>query len=467
VFDVGGIIPLGDRLTISEDYITVAGQTAPGKGILIRGAPFGASGAKDLVMQDVRVRLGGGRTFDGMGLAGCDHCIVDHCSISWTIDEGFSSRNARNITLQRTLISECLNVAGHQNYPAGTAHGYAATISGDTGSFHHNLLAHCEGRNWSLGGGLDPSGNFAGRLDIFNNVVYNWAHRTTDGGAHEVNFVGNYYKPGAATEIKVALTAQYDNFPGTQRYFFKDNVMPGVFDESSQSKGRAVSGVVPSYDPWVTTAFFPSYAKLQSAGDAYKSVLSDVGATQPIFDDHDVRIIKETANGTYTYSGSVSGIPGLPDNEKDVGGYESFPNASREATWDSDGDGLPDWWEAQKGSNPKSPSGDFADSNADKNADGFTELDEYLQWMATPHFFVDVSGKVDVDLAKLFAGYAGAKYGASMPVGGTVSATGTTSTFQPNKCGFASWRVTATDSAGTSESRDLVAFVGKGSGSCP
>lgn len=72
------------------------------------------------------------------------------------------------------MISEPLNVAGHQNYPEGTEHGYAATIGGDTGSFHHNLIAHAEGRSWSMGGGLDPAGYFAGRLDIRNNVVYNF-----------------------------------------------------------------------------------------------------------------------------------------------------------------------------------------------------------------------------------------------------------------------------------------------------
>src|SRR5690606_688528 len=135
------------------------GQTAPGKGILIRGAPFGMSGAQDAVIRFVRVRLGAGPTFDGMGMAGSDHCIIDHASISWTIDEAFSSRSARNITLQRTLISECLNVAGHQNYDPGTEHGYAASISGDVGSCHHSLLAHCAGRNWSLAGGLDGNGD--------------------------------------------------------------------------------------------------------------------------------------------------------------------------------------------------------------------------------------------------------------------------------------------------------------------
>ena len=95
VFDVGGVIRLASRLTLTQRYVTVAGQTAPGKGIVIRAAPFGMSGASDSVIQHLRVRLGAGPTFDGMGMAGADHCIIDHCSISWTIDEAFSSRTAR------------------------------------------------------------------------------------------------------------------------------------------------------------------------------------------------------------------------------------------------------------------------------------------------------------------------------------------------------------------------------------
>ena len=97
------------------------------------------------------------------------------------------------------MISEPLNVAGHQNYPAGTAHGYAASIGGNIGSFHHNLIAHAEGRSWSMAGGLDGANVFAGRLDIRNNVVYNFGSRVTDGGAHQVNFVSNFYKPGPAS----------------------------------------------------------------------------------------------------------------------------------------------------------------------------------------------------------------------------------------------------------------------------
>ena len=141
-------------------------------------------GAHDVIIRYIRVRPGdtAGVTLDGMGMASTDHSIIDHCSISWTQDEAFSSRGAKNITLQRTLISEALNVAGHKKYEKGKQHGFAASIGGDVGSFHHNLLAHCAGRNWSLAGGLDKAGRHTGRLDIRNNVVYNWGHRTTDGG---------------------------------------------------------------------------------------------------------------------------------------------------------------------------------------------------------------------------------------------------------------------------------------------
>jgi hypothetical protein len=95
-------------------------------------------------------------------------------------------------------------------------------------------------------------------------------------------------------------------------------------------------------------------------------------------DDHDIRVVKETLNGTYTYKGSVSGKPGLPDNEAGVGGYESYPTTTRDATWDSDGDGLPDWWEKGVGLSPSSAAGNVADSNADADGNGYTQLDDYL-----------------------------------------------------------------------------------------
>lgn len=403
VFDVGGIITLQSRLTLGSSYVTVAGQTAPGKGILIRTAPFGVSGATDVIIRHMRVRLGYGATFDGMGLQGSDHSIFDHNSISWTIDESFSSRSGKNITLQKTLISEALNAADHQNYPSGTQHGYAATIGGDVGSFHHNLLAHNEGRNWSMGCGLDGNGYFWGRLDIFNNVVYNWGGRTTDGGCHEVNFVGNYYKTGAATTKFVALTADFDNFPGTQQYYCKGNLVSGKLNDTSATNNGCVNNGNP--DPWVTKPFFPSYATIHTAKEAYKHVLSDVGATQPVFDDHDIRMIKETRDSTWTYKGSVTGKAGLPDRESDVGGYESFPTTTRASGFDTDGDGMPDYWETAVGTNPKGATGDFSESNADPDGDGYTNLEDYLNWLAIPHAIVDKNRKATFNVKFLSRGF--------------------------------------------------------------
>jgi hypothetical protein len=459
VFDVGGLITLASRLSLTNKYVTVAGQTAPGKGITIRSAPFGMSGAVDGVIQHIRVRLGAGQTYDGMGMAGSDHSVVDHCSISWTIDEAFSSRNAKNITLQKTLISECLNIAGHQNYPAGTAHGYAGSISGDIGSFHHNLLAHCEGRNWSLAGGLDGNGNYAGRLDIFDTVVYNWGGRTTDGGAHEVNFVNNYYKAGGAATIFYALNAQYDNFPGTQQYYFAGNVMPGHFDLSNEAAGKEYTGTPNGYSPWVSSAFFPSYATVETAADAFKDVLSDVGCEQPAFDNHDQRIITETLNGTYTYKGGVSGLPGLPDNEADVGGFESYPTTNRESGWDDDGDGLPDFWETAKALNTSSANGDFSEANADPDGDGYTNLDDYLAWTALPHYFATKGTAVSIDLKRLFAGYANSPtYSSNSAVAGTASISGSTASYTPTACGLGSVTLSVKDSSGSTMSRQVVFY---------
>lgn len=447
VFTVSGQIILNDDVIISGTTppITVAGQTAPGKGICFRRQQFAMSGAKDAIVRDVRIRVGkeSGETQNGSGMAGVDHAIMDHCSISWGIDEELSTRSAKNMTFQRCHISEALNVAGHQNYPAGTAHGYAASVGGDIASLHHNLLSHNEGRNWSLAGGLDGVG-YAGRLDIFNNVVYNWGGRATDGGAHEVNFVNNYYKPGAATSQHIVLKPQYGGFPGTQQYYMVGNVEPGYFTVANQSAGFQLAtesgGTLPAdstppYSATVSSPFFPSYATIDEVTNAYKKVLSDVGCNQPQIDDHDVRVIRETIDGTYTYSGSVSAKPGLPDTTADVGGWEDYGNAVRPAHYDTDHDGLPDWWERIKGFNTNSAPGDFSDSNSDPNGDGYTSLEDYLNWMAGPHADCNAGSSVDVDLAALTRGFTNnsPKYLVFNAVNGTVvtNGNGKTACFTP------------------------------------
>ena len=425
VFDVSGYITLKARLTCSDKYVTVAGQTAPGKGIILRGAPFGMN--SDGITRFLRIYRGYASTeeeqnrgLDGFGMAGADHAIMDHCTIAWTTDEGFSSRGAKSITLQRTMIAEALHCADHPNYGSGACHGYAATIGGGqgsgVGSFHHNLLAHCEGRNWSLSGGLTGGGAYDGAHDVFNNVVYNWGGRATDGGSHEINFVNNYYRMGEATSQKYLLRLQLEGTgTGTQSAYVSGNIREEKSGTLTQDKLNTTyryetsGGQVVNWEPFVTAPFFPSYATIESAEEALRNVLSDVGCNMPSPTAHEERIVQETLNKTYTYKGSKTGKKGLIDREADAGGYEEIGSETREADYDSDADGMPNWWEKLHGLDPQ-----VADNNSDANGDGYTALEEYLNWMAEPHYFIQPGASLSIPLSPLFAGYSqAALYSAS------------------------------------------------------
>ena len=414
MFKVSGIIDMNFRQCITDDNITIAAQSAPGKGICIKHSDIGVK--SDCIVRFLRARRGLGTSEDtgnAIGTTYANHTILDHVTASWGTDETFSSRGSQNITFQNSMISEALGIAGHRNYPEGTNHGYAATIGGDIGSFHHNLLADCEGRNWSMGGGTDANGAYAGRLDIFNNVVYNWHNRTTDGGAHEVNFVGNYYKCGAANANNMLFQLDIEgNLKGTQSAYISGNIRDNLNGTLTEDKLNETYRMVirdgrPSVD-WeyfVKQPFFPSYAKMESAQEAYKRVLSDVGANQPVVDNTDARIVKETLTRTWTYIGSKSGIKGEIDNEMDAGGFDEYPETAWADDYDTDMDGLPDWWEEMRGLNPHSPSQDFSDSNADSDGDGYTELEHYLDFLAQPHVILPPAGTTTIDLKTLFAGY--------------------------------------------------------------
>jgi hypothetical protein len=206
----------------------------------------------------------------------------------------------------------------------------------------------------------------------------------------------------------------------------------------------------------VNTPFFPSYVTTQSAGNAYKIVLSDVGCTQPEFDDHDQRIITETLGGTYSCNGSVTGKPGFPDNESDVGGYENYPAITRDANWDTDQDGLPNWWETIKGTNTNSVNGDFSDANADNDLDGYTNLDDYLQWMSQPHYNSLTGNKLSINIQKLSRGFtSGVSYTISNVINGNAILTSDIVDFTPTANGLCSFNFTVTDAAGGTMTRKV------------
>jgi hypothetical protein len=387
VFRVGGTITLKSKLVISKPYITIAGQTAPGDGIATRDFTFAPFGTHDVIIRHMRVRISDetGQTLDGIGLGSCDNSILDHCSVSWSIDEAVSSRGAKNITVQRCMIAEPLNMSVHAAYVGtGKGHSYAGSISGNIGSFHHNLAANCAGRNWSLAGGLTQGGEFAGLLDIRNNVVFNWVHRTTDGGVKKLNYVNNYYIPGPATTFLYLLDPDAGIHPNTpddfQRYYMAGNMMEGhpefdadnwkgtllrTEDKGGPGTGEGLKRI--KYDQ----PFFESYVKTDSALDAYKSVVADVGANIPRLDSHDARIVDEVRSRTTHFVGSKTGFKGIIDSQKDVGGFPELK--SGEAPADGDHDGIPDAWETAHGLNPND-----ASDGAKKSGDGFSNLEKYL-----------------------------------------------------------------------------------------
>ncbi len=409
LFKVSGIIDLGFSQLRTDPFVTIAAQTAPGKGICIKHSDIGVG--SDCIVRFLRARRGLGTpddTGNAIGTVYSDHTIFDHVTASWGTDETFSSRGSRNVTFQRSIISEALGIAGHRNYPEGTNHGYAATIGGDVGSFHHNLLANCNGRNWSMGGGADANGHSQGRLDMFNNVVYNWNGRTTDGGAMRMQFVNNYYKMGPDTRLTILFSADNETGgPRDQFAYVSGNIREnknGTLTQDALNVTYRATGLQPDM-AFYNEPFFPSYATIEPAQDAYKSVLSDVGANQPFSDLTDLRIFHETLNGTYTYVGSKSGIRGEIDNEQDAGGFEDYPEETWPADYDFDNDGLPNWWEELRGTNPRSRTLNYADTNRDTEGDGYTEIERYLDFMAQPHLWLAPGTEATVDVTTLFRGY--------------------------------------------------------------
>lgn len=411
VFRVGGVIALEKALVIPDDGgdVYVAGQTAPGDGITLINYDFGAMGSEDVVIRDIRVRVGdkNGKSTGGMGLGSCNNSIVDHCSISWATDEGFSSRSAQNISFQWSIIGESLNESVHydaENRDNTEPHSFAASISGYTGSFHHNLLINNTGRNWSLAGAMEQDAKtYGGQLDISNNVVYNWRDRTTDGGVRRLNFVNNYYKAGAVSNTDLHVVSLDGNELGTydmQKMYVSGNKMTKsdgsvILDSTDDAwaKGKAKSGGKNSTDADVRsdTPFFESHVQVESADDAYNKVIVSAGANQPGYDYIDSRYLKEVSTGTYTYTGSKAGLKGIVDSQNDAGGY---PNASNfkgdTAPEDSDHDGMPDDWETAHGLNPNNA----ADGSiVSLSADDYTNVELYLNELAGDP--VEFNGRVE------------------------------------------------------------------------
>ncbi|MBN1765272.1 MAG: hypothetical protein JW860_08455 [Sedimentisphaerales bacterium] len=394
IFCVSGIITLERPLTIVHPYITLAGQTAPGDGICIRGETTEVN-THDVIIRYLRFRRGNLKDRnDALGGHPIENIIIDHCSASWGLDENLSMYRymkempdgtrkkcpTENLTIQWCISSEALDLNNHA---------FGATWGGKNCTFHHNLFACNTGRNPSIGWG--------DHFDFRNNVLFNWRHRTVDGGdaSSMVNIVANYYKPGPATNngavrYRICKPQHLDMYSEARRdgkWYVADNFVEGFpainsdnwaggvqFDnvpneskEELQTLIRKVRGEKPAPAATITQ---------QAAEEAYTIVLAQAGATLPKRDPVDARVIEMVRTGRPTYKNGIIDVP------QDVGGWPEY--SSEPALIDSDHDGMPDAWEKEFNLKADDP----ADGPADADKDGYTNIEEYLN-KTNPKEYID------------------------------------------------------------------------------
>ena len=368
VFRVSGTIDLQSDLVVAHSNLTIAGQTAPGDGICLKRFPLKISEANDVVVRFLRVRPGdeSGRRHDGIEVRRATNVMIDHCSVSWSIDEGINTwHETKNLTVQWCLIAEALDRPFHSD-----PHGYGASWGGEDCSYHHNLFAHCAGRNPSIAGQeRDRTIN----MDHRCSVIYNWRHRTCDGKPMQVNVVNNYYKPGPATQARVRRRiVRIDDTRSAYGYpsfwFIEGNVVEGAPEISTDNwkGGVHLKDDASEAESRRRTAFPVRPVPTQSAEESYALVLQHVGATLPRRDPLDTRIVREVKTGVPTFGN------GIIDTPRQVGGWPELKSVA--APPDADGDGMPDAWETAHKLNPHNA----ADGAWDSDNDGYTNIEEFL-----------------------------------------------------------------------------------------
>lgn len=401
VFRVAGIIELERGLDFENPHITIAGQSAPGDGICLAYDSLNIN-THNVILRHLRVRRGrpeGGQGSDNIGGNPEGQVIVDHCSTSWGMDENLSlyrfmraagggraiKEPARNVTVQYCISSEALNAHNHA---------FGGTWGGEDSTFHHNLFACNTGRNPSIGMG--------GEFDYRNNVIFNWRHRTMDGGDETslVNVINNYYKPGPATNDNMLTTIarieqrnQYS--PGNRwkagnwypeargrpgKWYVAGNIVEGYpevtadnwkgMKSSNRREAPAAARVNTPFEAWPVNQ--------QTAVEAYEAVLAKAGATLPRRDAVDRRVVEMVR------SGEVSAENGIVSDPVEVGGYPEYTFAAENVPADGDHDGMPDEWEQSNGLNPE----DATDGPADSDRDGYTNVEEFLN-RTNPQEMVD------------------------------------------------------------------------------
>jgi hypothetical protein len=403
VFNVAGIIRLKTPLIIRAPYITIAGQTAPGDGVCVAGESVWIN-THDVIIRYMRFRRGEtnvGRRDDAIGGNPVGNIMIDHVSASWGLDENMSmyrhmyndstgekeqKLGTVNITIQNSIFAEALDTWNHS---------FGSTLGGENCTFMRNLWANNTGRNPSIG--------WNGIFNFVNNVVFNWVHRSTDGGDYRAmfNIINNYYKPGPLTSktspvghriLKPEAGRSKLKYQVYGRAYVSGNIMEGServtkdnWDGGVQVEELENAGKYTADMKWTTPLPMPELTILP-AKEAYQYVLNNAGATLPKRDPVDTRVAEQVKTGKIKYKEGVK-LPetqfkhrrlpidsykqGIITDISQVGGYPEYKGTPYK---DADKDGMPDEWETKHGLNAKNAS----DARLDRNKDGYTNIEEYL-----------------------------------------------------------------------------------------
>lgn len=408
VFDVSGTIHLQSSLDIAIGNVTIAGQTAPGDGICVADYPV-AIKANNVIVRYMRFRLGnknvllnGADGWDAFGGMDQENIIVDHCSVSWSIDECLSVLGNKNTTVQWCLVAQSLVNSGHSK----GAHGYGGNWGGSGASFHHNLIAHHGSRTPRLG--PRPTTQLDERMDMRNNVIYNFGGNGCYGGeGMTVNIVNNYYKPGPGTStdkkgyriagIGIRTQSYVDTYPAYApalhlwgKYFVTGNYNTKY---SSVNNDNWTYGIINQIDASGCDGTFTAETKdsiklaepmdfvattTHSADDAYDRVLDYAGASLSR-DSFDELMVSDARNGaaSYTGKGLSKGFVNSQDDNRPADAaddWSAWPTLnSTAAPIDTDGDGMPDEWEKSNGLDHSDPS-----DGKTIGTDGYSNLENYL-----------------------------------------------------------------------------------------
>lgn len=448
VFDVSGTITLASDLKITVSNLTIAGQTAPGDGICLKGRAFSVQNTRNVIVRYLRVRPGDancpGFEGDSFDFVNATNCIADHVSATWSIDECLSPTWSTNITLQWCLIGESLRNSCHSK----GQHGYGSLIRYANGglTLHHNLYADNDSRNPRVGDSM--------RVDFVNNVVHNWGSycgynaedsddNLANGGLYftnGVNYVSNYFVAGpntGSTRRNIAYWSDVSNVlqclvyqSGNLMDSNRNSTLDGIDTGWGMVRGLRTELVSPFTAPAVTQ---------DSARTAYERVLAFAG-TSHSRDAADERIVRTARNlgGTlidfinassfsgdyitntlpYTYTTNTStGV--ITTNYYNYIGVNPWPVLNSTALPpDTDQDGIPNYWELAVGWS-------MSVSNASHfNADGYTDLEWYINWLAAPRAVCHRNGYVDVNLRNVINVTSNFTFGVTGATNGVVSLLG-------------------------------------------